>query len=157
MKTITIHTDGSAIARSGGCAAIVNYGGTKVRAFVDGADDTTNNKMELKAVALGLSHIQYPDRIEVISDSLYVVDIFTGKAKPKANLPNIAEVEREIKRLAGMGAIIQFYHVYGHSDDEINRRADRLAHREAKRRHQVNPVAPKDDSPEAQGQMRLFE
>ena len=157
MKTVTIHTDGSAIARSGGCAAIVNYGGTKTRAFVDGADDTTNNKMELAAVALGLSHVLYPDRIEVISDSLYVVDIFTGKAKPKANLPYVAQVEREIARLKEAGAFIQFYHVYGHADDEINRRADRLAHREAQRRHQVNPIAPQDISPEGQGQMRLFE
>ena len=157
MHNITIHTDGSAIARSGGCAAIVNYGGAKVRAFVDGADDTTNNQMELAAVALGLSHIQYPARIEVISDSLYVVDIFIGKAKPKANLPYVAQVEREINRLKQAGALIQFYHVYGHADDEINRRADRLAHREAQRRHQVNPVAPQDISPEGQGQMRLFE
>ena len=89
MQKITIFTDGSAHGkgenRNGGCAAIVWYHdekdckSDKYEEFGLHADCTTNNRMELMAVIIGLESIKEPSKITIYSDSSYVVNAYQKK------------------------------------------------------------------------------
>ena len=74
---ITIYTDGSyrGKLRSGGYAALIldRYGNYML--VGDGMMDTTISRMELSAVIAGLSYLQDGCDVQIVSDSLYVVNI----------------------------------------------------------------------------------
>jgi len=73
---IRIYTDGAAKGNpgNGGYGAILDYQGQR-KELAQGFRMTTNNRMELLAVIVGLEAIKKPGwEVEVISDSKYVVD-----------------------------------------------------------------------------------
>lgn len=75
MKKITLYCDGSSLGNPGfgGWATILQYQNNKK--IIKGSEsDTTNNRMELKAVVEGLKHIKESCEITIISDSKYVCD-----------------------------------------------------------------------------------
>ncbi len=80
---VTIYTDGSARSNPtgpGGYGTIIHYvdtnGTLHTREYSAGYKKTTNNRMELMAVIVGLEALTKPCQVEVISDSKYVTDAF---------------------------------------------------------------------------------
>ena len=78
MEIINLYTDGSCLKNPGygGCACILEYKGNK-KELSSGYKLTTNNRMELMAVIIGLEAIKTKDKKVIIySDSKYVIDSF---------------------------------------------------------------------------------
>ena len=74
MKSVKLFSDGSCLGNpgAGGWAYILQYGDAIKKA--SGAEAmTTNNQMELTAAIMGLSALKQPCRIELFTDSEYVV------------------------------------------------------------------------------------
>jgi len=71
---IEIFTDGACSGNPGigGYGALLRYG-SKTKEISGFEPQTTNNRMELKAVIEALRQIKRPSRIRVVSDSNYVV------------------------------------------------------------------------------------
>ena len=98
---VTLYTDGAARGNPdgpGGYGAVLQYVDSKgvlhEREFCAGYKKTTNNRMELMAVIIGLEALTRPCEVVVVSDSKYVTDAFnqhwiegwlkiTGKPAPK--------------------------------------------------------------------------
>lgn len=73
MKEVLLFTDGSCLGNpgSGGWACVLRCGA--VEKELSGAEpDTTNNRMELRAVIAGLAALKEPCRVKVVTDSQYV-------------------------------------------------------------------------------------
>lgn len=128
---ITIHTDGAcdihAENQPGGWAAIlqaVDENGELVKETVlsGGAESTTNNKMELRAVIEGLKALKPSTSVTVVTDSRYVIDIARGAKKATVN----KSLWKEFFAIAKQH-LIAWRYVAGHSGDELNERCDRLA------------------------------
>ncbi|MCQ2548789.1 MAG: ribonuclease HI [Lachnospiraceae bacterium] len=82
---VTIYSDGAARGNPdgpGGYGCVIQYidpkGTLHEREFSAGYRKTTNNRMELMAVIVGLEALNKPCQVEVISDSKYVTDAFNA-------------------------------------------------------------------------------
>lgn len=77
----TLYTDGACSGNPGpgGYAYIITTPPDRVIKKSGGYSRTTNNRMELQAVAEGLSQIPTLSRVEIVTDSEYVVHAFTKK------------------------------------------------------------------------------
>ena len=80
---VTLYSDGAARGNPdgpGGYGCVLHYVDTKgelhVREFSAGYVKTTNNRMELMAVIVGLEALTKPCQVTVVSDSKYVTDAF---------------------------------------------------------------------------------
>lgn len=75
MPSVTIYSDGSfkPDLNSGGYGTIMTCNGHSMFLY-GGFIGTSNNAMELQAVLVGLRMLQCPCRVNIISDSKYVVD-----------------------------------------------------------------------------------
>lgn len=74
MKRVCLFSDGSSLGNPGygGFGTILRYKDTEK--MISGAEEqTTNNRMELKAVIEGLKALKEPCFVEIFSDSTYVV------------------------------------------------------------------------------------
>ena len=81
MKEILLITDGSCLKNPGGpgaWACLLRYQNVE-KLFSGSVDSTTNNRMEILAVIEGLRHVQEPCKIQLLSDSQYVVNAFHKK------------------------------------------------------------------------------
>ncbi len=74
MKQVTLYSDGSSLGNPGpgGYGGILEYNGI-TKKYSGGEADTTNNRMELKAVIEGLKLLREPCDVKLVSDSKYVV------------------------------------------------------------------------------------
>lgn len=137
MKEVTIYTDGACSGNPGpgGWGAILEYKGTQ-KELSGGERETTNNRMELLGVISALEALREPCRVELFSDSKYIVDgINQGWAekwrqngwmrnkKEKALNPDLWE--RLLKLLSTHD--VTFNWVKGHASNEKNNRCDELA------------------------------
>lgn len=139
---ITIYTDGAcdihAENQPGGWAAIlqaVDEDGKLVRERVisGGAEGTTNNQMELRAVIEGLKAFKGPAKVTVVTDSRYVIDVATARKKATRN----KKLWQEFFKVAEIH-LIGWKYVAGHSGDAMNERCDRLAVKERRSRSYVD-------------------
>ncbi|WP_340158252.1 ribonuclease HI [uncultured Maribacter sp.] len=75
IPEIKLYTDGGAEPNpgKGGYGVILSYKGRQ-KEFCEGYELTTNNRMELMAVIVGLEKIKTKAKVTVYSDSKYVVD-----------------------------------------------------------------------------------
>lgn len=143
ITEVTIYTDGACSGNPGpgGWAAILMAGGVK-KELSGGERDTTNNRMELMAVIEGLAALKRPCKVDIYSDSAYVVNAFSQnwiekwvrngwKNSAKAEVAN----SDLWKRLIELTSIhnVTFHKVKGHADNEFNNRCDELAVAEWKR------------------------
>lgn len=73
MKHVTVYTDGACSGNPGpgGWGAILRYG-THEKELNGGADDTTNNRMELMAAIQALESLKQHCQIDLYTDSKYV-------------------------------------------------------------------------------------
>ena len=137
MKKVTLYTDGACSGNPGlgGYGGILIYGDLK-REYSGSELETTNNRMEVTAVIVGLKRLKYPCKVDVYSDSAYTVNAFNEgwiygwvkngwkKADGKAVLN--ADLWQELYTLTKTHEVT-FHKVAGHADNELNNRCDALA------------------------------
>jgi ribonuclease HI len=136
MSHVTIHTDGACKGNPGpgGWGAILQASG-KTKELCGGEPLTTNNRMELTAAIMALEALTRPCKIDLHTDSKYVMDGITGwihgwkargwKTADKKPVKNddlwkrldIARTRHEVK----------WHWVKGHAGHALNERADQLA------------------------------
>ncbi len=137
MKEVILYTDGACSYNPGpgGYGGILMYGEAK-KEFSGSEVETTNNRMELMAVIVGLELLKYPCKVEIYSDSAYVVNAFLngwvyGWEKMGWKKADRREVQNEDlwKRLLVLTRehTVDFHKVKGHADNPYNNRCDELA------------------------------
>lgn len=122
--TIYLYTDGAASGNPGpGGYGIVLKCGTLRKEMSGGFRHTTNNRMELLALILGLEAVKW-DGADVVaySDSSYVVDTINKGWKRKKNLDLWARYDLAEKRVK-----LQLNWLRGHAGHPENERCDALA------------------------------
>lgn len=137
LKTVTLYTDGACSGNpgAGGWGAILFFGEHKLE-LSGGEKQTTNNRMELTAVIRGLEKLKYPCKVDVYSDSAYVVNAFLQnwlsgweradwKKSDKTPVLN-ADLWQRLLALTRIHSVT-FHKVKGHADNEYNNRCDELA------------------------------
>jgi len=140
---VKIFTDGAARGNPegpGGYGTVLQYVDSKgqlhEREFSAGYKKTTNNRMELMAVIVGLEALTKPCEVEIISDSKYVTDAFNQhwiegwlkrgwKNSAKQEVKNIDLWQRLLR--AKQAHNVKFTWVKGHAGHPENERCDILA------------------------------
>jgi len=140
IAQIHIYTDGSALGNPGpgGYGIIIELVGKEYfKEYAQGFTYTTNNRMELLAVIVGLETLKkQPMDVIVFSDSKYVIDsvekkwVFGWKAKNFKGKKNPDLWKRFLIIYALHN--VRFQWVKGHNDHPQNDRCDRLAVNAAK-------------------------
>ncbi|VXB50244.1 MULTISPECIES: ribonuclease HI [unclassified Pseudoclavibacter] len=135
-----MYTDGACKGNPGpGGWGVWLRSGDHERELFGGELNTTNNRMELKAVIEGLSALKKPCSVALYLDSQYVrkgiTEWITGwkakgwKTASKQPVKN-AELWKELDALVeDSGHTIEWRWVKGHSGDVGNERADMLANK----------------------------
>lgn len=139
MKEIILYTDGACSGNpgKGGWGAILFYNGIK-KEISGGEENTTNNRMELTAVIKGLEALKEPCKVDIYSDSAYVVNAFlqnwvgswqnNGWKSSKGKVLNI-DLWQRLLQLVSIHSV-SWHKVKGHADNEYNNRCDSLARSE---------------------------
>lgn len=132
---IFLYTDGAAKGNPGpgGYGVILERAGTAYRKeFYEGFRLTTNNRMELLAVIVGLEKLLKPGRkVRVVSDSKYVIDsvvkgwVFGWEKKGFAGKKNPDLWKRFLKVYRQHEVTFQW--IKGHNAHPQNERCDFLA------------------------------
>ena len=137
MYVVDIYTDGACSGNPGpgGWGAILMYGEHR-KELSGGEKQTTNNRMELMAVISALKALKKPCKVNLYSDSAYVVNAFNQnwiigwqkngwKNSAKVPVANI-DLWQELLTLTNTHEVT-FLKVKGHADNEFNNRCDELA------------------------------
>ena len=137
MKKVTIYTDGACSGNPGpgGWGALLIYGNHHTKELMEGAFETTNNRMELTAAIEALNALKQSCYVSLHTDSVYVKDGITkwienwknngwrtAAKKPVKNAELWQLLDDAVKRHD-----VTWYWVKGHNGDEGNERADELA------------------------------
>jgi ribonuclease HI len=136
-RTVTAYTDGACSGNPGpgGFGVVLLWNGHR-REIARGYRRTTNNRMELLAVIAALEALKGPSRVELWSDSQYVVHaIEKGWARRwrangwrKADKSRALNVDLWTELLALLEVHqVRFRWTRGHAGDPENERADQLA------------------------------
>lgn len=144
MKHVELYTDGACSGNPGpgGWGAILKYGDME-KELSGYAPMTTNNKMELLSVITALKTLKEPCKVDVYSDSKYVVDGITkgwakswkakgwikGDKKPAKN-PELWDALLTLLETHD----VTFHWVKGHAENPYNNRCDALAVAEYEKR-----------------------
>lgn len=137
MKKVDIYTDGACSGNpgAGGYCAILLYKG-KEKIVCGGEEETTNNRMELIAVIEGLKALKEPCKVNLYSDSQYVINAINEnwlegwvkagwRSNSKNSIKNVDLWQSLIPLLEKHS--VTFIKVTGHSDNEYNNRCDKIA------------------------------
>ena len=143
MKSIRMYTDGACSGNPGpgGYGTIHVYRGNEKTIF-GGERETTNNRMEMRAVIEGLRALKEPCEITLCSDSKYVIDALSkgwavswknkgwkkSDGKPAQNI----DLWEELLELASRHTLIYEW-IKGHDGHPYNERCDALAVSEAEK------------------------
>lgn len=138
-ETVTIYTDGACSGNPGvgGWGAILTCGKAS-KEISSGEKNTTNNRMELKAVIEALKSLKRKCKINIYTDSMYVKNGITdwinnwrqnGWKNSKKQAISNQELWQELDSLTKKHTINWFW-VKGHNNNELNERADKLARSE---------------------------
>lgn len=143
MKTVDIYTDGACKGNpgAGGWAAILVYNGIE-KELSGGENPTTNNRMELTAAIMGLSALKEKCKVNLVSDSQYLVsaiekgwlESWKSKGWKKADKKPVLNDDLW-KKLSGLLEMheVSFSWVKGHDGHSYNERCDTLASAEAEK------------------------
>ena len=84
LKKVELYTDGACSGNpgKGGYGGILIYKGIE-KEYSGFAENTTNNRMELTAVIMGLKMLKEPVEIDIYSDSAYTVNAFLRRLDRK--------------------------------------------------------------------------
>ena len=134
--TIELYTDGACSGNPGpgGWGALLRWNGHE-KELSGGDPETTNNRMEMKAVIEGLKAVKKSSSVHVYTDSKYVMQGVmewlegwkargwkTAAKKPVKNQDLWEELDSLIRLHS-----VEFTWVKGHSGHEENERVDKLA------------------------------
>ena len=138
MKIVRIYTDGACSGNPGpgGWGAVLMYA-EQVKEICGGEPNTTNQRMEIKAVIEALKALKVSDwEVTVYSDSAYVVNAFNqnwidnwqrnGWRNSKKDAVANQDLWQELISLIGKNRV-RFEKVKGHAGNEWNERCDQLA------------------------------
>ncbi|MCL2286964.1 MAG: ribonuclease HI [Firmicutes bacterium] len=138
-KKVTIYTDGACSGNPGpGGYGTVLIHGEHRKELSGGEAQTTNNRMEMMAVIIGLETLKQPCEVDLYSDSRYVVDAiekgWVTRWKQNNWMRNKKEAALNVdlwERLLPLLATHQvtFHWVKGHAGHPENERCDELARR----------------------------
>jgi len=142
LKTVTIFTDGACSGNPGpgGWGAMLIYGGKK-KEISGGEISTTNNRMELISVINALEALKEPCKVELYTDSQYVVNAINLGWLDSWKLKGWKRKGGEVKnpdlwiKLVPLLEThdVTFIWIKGHADNEHNKRCDELAVAESKK------------------------
>jgi ribonuclease HI len=136
MSDAVIYTDGACSGNPGpgGWGAVLRYGDV-VKELHGGERSTTNNRMELLAAISALEALTRPVRVQLYTDSRYVLDGITKwlpgwqrngwQTAAKKPVKNVDLWQRLVAAMAPYD--ITWHWVKGHNGDPGNERADELA------------------------------
>ncbi|MDY7094758.1 MAG: ribonuclease HI [Acidobacteriota bacterium] len=147
-ETVTIYTDGGADPNpgAGGWGAVLVHPGTgRRRELSGGAEETTNNRMELTAAMEALDSLRKPCEVDLYTDSQYLRQGITRwlkgwiargwKRKGGGAVLN-ADLWRRLQQATERHRV-RWHWVKGHAGHELNERADELATAEIRKRQKA--------------------
>lgn len=125
---VTIYTDASCLRNpdpnaSAGCGAvIIDRNRNELKLIAQYLGPITNQQAEILACVRALEELRRPCRVEIFSDSMYVIDTMTGLNRMKTNRPFWGRLVE-----ASLGHHITWRWVKGHHGATFQEAADRLA------------------------------
>ena len=139
-KRITIYTDGACSGNpgpGGWGAVLVCHSPRAEREISGGEPETTNNRMELRAIIEALGCLREPCAVTVVTDSQYVANAFRQgwverwqrngwRTAAKAPVKN-QDLWQHLLGLLERQEQVEWTWVRGHEGHPENERADRLA------------------------------
>ena len=154
MSAVTMYTDGSCLGNPGpGGYGVVLVSGDNHKELSQGFRDTTNNRMELRAVIEGLSALKHRCSVELYTDSKYVQQAITlnwignwqkNGWKTAAKKP-VKNKDLWLRLLPLIKAHdVTFKWVKGHSGHPENERCDELARNAASGSGLLPDIQPPD-------------
>jgi ribonuclease HI len=139
MSHVIIHTDGACKGNPGpgGWGAVLQSGGGHEKELWGGEPATTNNRMELTAAIMALEALTRPCRVDLHTDSRYVMDGITKWIGPWKSRGWLTADKKPVKnddlwkRLDAARARheVKWHWVKGHAGHALNERADALSNR----------------------------
>jgi len=140
---ITVYTDGACSGNPGpgGWGAVMLWNGRR-KELSGGNPHTTNNQMEMQAVIEALKALKKPCRVYIHSDSALIINAMTKgwiqswqkRGWRKANKKPVENKELWQQILEAMKPHeVTWVKVKGHSGNELNDLADKLAVAESKK------------------------
>ena len=137
MKEVNIYTDGACSGNPGpgGFGSILTYNGVR-KEISEGYKLTTNNRMEILAVIKALSLLKEQCKVNLYSDSKYVIDMVNQGWIEKWKSNNWMRTKKD--KAKNVDLLEQFYSlihyhtvnfiwVKGHAGHPENERCDQLA------------------------------
>lgn len=137
MKEVILYTDGACSGNPGpgGWGALLIWNGTE-KELSGGEPNTTNNRMEMKAIIEGLRALKEACHVKIHSDSALIINSFNqnwiqnwqkrgwrkSNKKPVENQDLWKEMLKVMKPHK-----VDWIKVKGHSTNELNNRVDRIA------------------------------
>lgn len=167
MSKVTIYTDGACYPNpgTGGWAAILQYvnndGSLHEKEIFGSENNTTNNKMEIKAALESLKTLKYPCAVIIYTDSKYIKNSLgrwkggrpdkkrsgwivrweKNKWKRTNNEPLLNKgIWKEMISEARRHLSIDIRFIKGHSGDILNERCDSLAVEARKKLEEHNDI-----------------
>ncbi len=150
MATVELYTDGACSGNPGpgGYGVILKYG-DYIKELSQGYKLTTNNRMELMAVIKGLEALKTPCKVNLYSDSKYIVDAVNkgwlenweknnwiksdrSKVKNQDLWQKIIELQKKHQ--------ISWNWVKGHGKNSFNNRCDYLAVEASKKNNLIDDL-----------------
>jgi ribonuclease HI len=142
MKKIVIHSDGACEPNpgTGGWAAVLQYG-DRQREISGCEEDTTNNRMEIRAALEALRALKETCEVELYTDSAYLRDGITQwvpfwkktgwRTREKKPVKN-ADLWRALEELTAKH-VVKWHWLKGHAGHKMNERCDELASAEIRK------------------------
>lgn len=135
--SVLIYTDGACSGNPGpgGWAAHLSWN-DKEKELSGGEPDTTNNRMEMRAIIEALQSLKKPCRVEIRSDSALIINAFKQgwidswlrRNWKKANKKPVENQDLWEEMLVAMQPHeVKWTKVKGHADDDLNNHVDQLA------------------------------
>ena len=138
-ESVELFTDGACKGNPGpgGWGAVLQTGGGHEKELWGGEANTTNNRMELMAAIMALEALKRPCRVELHTDSKYVMQGITEWMRGWKARGWLTADKKPVKnadlwqRLDAARARhdVKWRWVKGHAGHELNERADQLANR----------------------------
>lgn len=138
LPQVQIYTDGSCLNNPGrgGYGVVILDNNNNRQELSGGFRKTTNNRMEILAVIIGLKALTKAHQVTIYTDSQYVVNAMTKgwakkwqmnnwKRNPREKAKN-PDLWQELLQLSNQHQV-NFTWVRGHSGNKENERCDRLA------------------------------
>lgn len=130
IPDFVVYTDGSCnnmspFGEGGAAFVMLDSNGNTVKTWSHGYLDTTNNRMELKAIHMALSSIPDGSNVLIKTDSKYCIKILDKESQslPYANKDIVKICFESINCLRN----VVFEWIKGHDGNEFNELADSLA------------------------------